>query len=433
MKKKLISIVLMAATILSMTSGCTSKTEARADLESGDRSAAEEPVTEGELPIFQLADAQSGKKSMTNTELKKAYSEFVFGLMARCASQAEGENVLISADSVLFALEMVAAGADGETLNQMMQTLVPGADNATAFMFSVDHMKSLESESLKIANSMWIDSAKADSVYDDYLEYVQHHFDAEVSLLPLDPSAIPVINDWVSEKTEDRIQELIDKLDPNTLMVLVNAIAFDGTWATRYEEGQTYEGTFQNGHGESQEVTYLRGTEDIYMESETATGFLKDYDDGKYAFITILPQDADVDINEFIANMTPEEYWAFWDSRDMSGKVMAVMPKFTSEYDVSLSGILQDMGIADAFSDAKADFSHMTPSQVFIGQVIHKTFISVNENGTEAAAATAVEMRQKSAAGTTVEHEVICDRPYAYAIVDKATGLPVFLGTVESV
>ena len=149
--------------------------------------------------------------------------------------------------------------------------------------------------------------------------------------------------------------------------------------------------------------------------------------------MTILPEDENVDINEFIANLTPEEYWEFWNSQDDSMEVYTVMPEFKSEYDIHLPAILSDMGMKDAFSDTDADFSNMTKKDVYISDVIHKTYIEVDRKGTKAAAATAVVMTEKCIAEPDPARYVTCDRPYAYAIVDKDTGLPVFLGTVETV
>ncbi|MBP5492766.1 MAG: serpin family protein [Clostridiales bacterium] len=428
--KKLVAVLLMTSMLLTVPAGC-SKTGKVLDV--NNVAGITEKRDNGKEAIFQLAKAQSGKSSMTQEELDKAYSEFIFELMKRCAKESDGENVLVSADSVLFALEMVAAGADGETLDQLMNTLVPGADNVTAFHYAVDRMNSLQNDSLKIANSVWINQEKTDHVYDDYLQYVQRHFDARVGVVPFDDSGVDTINNWVSEHTEKRIKTLLKRLPEYGLMVLVNAIAFDGKWKVDYTDMQVHPNVFTNGEGEPQTVDFLCGSERVYLDNGNATGFLKEYDDGKYAFMTILPNDESIDINEFIADMTPAEYWAFWESQDDSLEVLTFMPQFKSEYEIQLPDILQDMGITDAFDAGKADFSNLCKTPVFISEVIHKTYIDVNKDGTQAAAATAVSMREAASLSITTERIVSCDRPFAYAIVDLDTGLPVFLGTVEKV
>ena len=341
---------------------------------------------------------------------------------------------MISADSILFALEMAACGADGETLAQMTQTMVPGADNYEALRFAVERMNRLKNDSLKIANSVWINESKTARVYQDYLEYIEKNFDAGSKAVAFGPEGVSAINKWVAEKTNGRISDLLDELSPDDLMVLVNVVSFDGKWKNGYSDDDVWTQVFTGGDGQKREVMFIHGKESVYLQNEKATGFLKDYDDGKYAFLTILPNDTAMDINEFIANMTPEEYWAFWESQSGDFEVNTAMPEFKSEYDVQLARILYDMGMEDAFDERKADFSNMATSQPWISKVIHKTFIDVNRNGTSAAAATAVVMTDECVREEPDNvKKVICDRPFAYAVVDKETGLPVFLGTVENV
>lgn len=441
MKKNLTAALLTTSLFLSMVTGCdhnASKetTKKQNDLET--QSATVETNlnvdtrSNGQTPIFKLAATNPGN-TMSEEELNQAYSTFIFEMMKRCATQANGSNVLISPDSVLFALEMTAAGADGQTLDQMLNTLVPGADHTSAFQFSVDRMNSLQDDSMQIANSIWINQADSNSIYEDYLNYVERHFDASVSILPFDGEAVPTINAWVAEKTKDRISSLLDQLDPASIMVLINAMTFDGKWTETYEDAKVYDQDFTNGNGETSKVPFLHSTESIYLHNDEACGFIKKYDGGKYAFMTILPNDESVDINTFMANMTADEYWTFWNSADSSREVHASMPEFHAEYSISLSDILVDMGMKDAFSEGAANFSNMCQDPVFISKVIHKTYIDVNREGTQAAAATAVVMEKETAMEEDPSYYVRCDRPYAYAIVDMDTGLPVFLGTVETV
>ena len=424
--KKTIATLLTFALLLPMATGCQSKT--------GRKPRTEKKSTE-QTAIFNLAEAGSGKSEYSEEELKKMYSEFVFGVMKRCALNANGKNVMISPDSILFALEMAAAGASGETLDQMLQTLLPGADDPAAFQFAVERMANLQGESLSIANSAWINEEIADSVYQDYLDYVQNHFDAEIRTLPFNQAAVKTINKWVEDKTNGKIHNLISDLQNDDLMVLINAIAFNGQWELGYDDEDVLEHVFYAGNGEEQVATFLYSRESTYLCSATATGFMKPYADGKYAFVVILPDDKEVDINEYIANLSPDEYWQFWENRHTDKEVYAMMPEFKSEYSVSLNNALCDMGMTLPFDMDNADFSNLSKDRIFISEAIHKTYIDVNRNGTEAAAATALTMTCGCVMGEEEQHTfyVTCDRPYAYAIVDVDTGLPVFLGTVETV
>ncbi len=433
--KKLVAGLLIAGMLMALPTGCKKNVETPASQEPAVSAMGGAVKREnGKQALFELKNLQSGKKAMSDEELKKAYSQFVFGVMKNCAGLAQNKNMMISADSILFALEMAACGADGETLAQMTQTMVPGADNYEALRFAVERMNRLKNDSLKIANSVWINESKTARVYQDYLEYIEKNFDAGSKAVAFGPEGVSAINKWVAEKTNGRISDLLDELSPDDLMVLVNAVSFDGKWKNGYSDDDVWTQVFTGGDGQKREVMFIHGKESVYLQNEKATGFLKDYDDGKYAFLTILPNDTAMDINEFIANMTPEEYWTLWESRSEEFEVTTSMPEFKSEYDVQLAKILYDMGMEDAFDERKADFSNMATSQPCISKVIHKTFIDVNRNGTSAAAATAVVMTDECVREEPDNvKKVICDRPFAYAVVDKETGLPVFLGTVENV
>lgn len=436
--KKMVAGLLIAGMLMALPTGCAKKTTSTT---AGGVTVIELPETKietakrenGQQAVFELANKQSGKTAMSDEELKKAYSEFVLGAMKRCVQMHKGENVMISADSILLALEMTAAGANGNTLDQMTQVLLPGADNLTALEFATNRMKNLQNNSLSIANSIWMNSRKTNRVYSDYLDFVKQSFDAEVSSVTFDPDGAATINKWVEAKTKGRIRELIKELSEEGLMVLVNAITFDGTWKTGYTDDDISTKVFTNGNGDTKEATFLNSTESVFLNNEKATGFLKDYDDGKYAFMTILPNDKAMDINEFIANMTPEEYWAFWESQSTEWNVTASMPEFKSEFMVELQAVLADMGMTDAFIEELADFSNMATSDPAVSKVVHKTFIDVNREGTAAAAATAVIMYDEAVMIEPETRSVICNRPYAYAVVEKDTGLPVFFGTVENV
>ncbi len=433
--KKLVAGLLIAGMLMALPTGCQKNAETPASQEPAvSAMVGAEKRENGKQALFELKNLQSGKKAMSDEELKKAYSQFVFGVMKNCAGLAKNKNMMISADSILFALEMAACGADGETLAQMTQTMVPGADNYEALRFAVERMNRLKNDSLKIANSVWINESKTARVYQDYLEYIEKNFDAGSKTVAFGPEGVSAINKWVAEKTNGRITDLLDELSPDDLMVLVNAVSFDGKWKNGYSDDDVWTQVFTGGDGQKREVMFIHGKESVYLQNEKATGFLKDYDDGKYAFLTILPNDTAMDINEFIANMTPEEYWTFWESQSGDFEVNTAMPEFKSEYDVQLAKILYDMGMEDAFDERKADFSNMATSQPCISKVIHKTFIDVNRNGTSASAATAVVMTDECVREEPDNvKKVICDRPFAYAVVDKETGLPVFLGTVENV
>ena len=356
------------------------------------------------------------------------YSEFVFDIAGRCARESDG-NVLISADSILFSLGMTAAGASGDTLTQMTDVLVPGADPADAVAFCIRHYNELQNDSIAIGNSVWINKAMSDTLKDAYVVFTRENFDARVENIEFDTQGIDTINSWVSEKTRERIPHIIqpEDIDPNTYAVLVNAIAFDGVWKEGFE--RVDEDYFFNADGSKVSADFLYGTADTYISSSDAEGFIRPYDGDRFALMVILPDDPEISASDYLAKMSSDSYWDLWESRKNVDDLRIMLPEFTNEYDIELSSILIDMGMKDAF--AAADFSNMTDSSVRIDKVIHKTYINVNEKGTTAAAATATVMLRYG--GKAMSPSVTCNRPFVYAIVDLDTGLPVFLGTLDNI
>ena len=428
--KRALAAILSCCMILPMAA-CSKKSKT-----SNVQTAGDHPTDQ--TAIFELTNAQLPNNDVGEDELKKAYSKFVFGVLQRCLAAADGKNVLISSDSVLFALEMAAAGANGDTLDQMLQTMLPGVPNEQGFQFAVDRMDALRSNQLQIANSAWINERNGAKVYNDYLSFVTDHFDAEIRTEQFGPGTADVINEWVSEKTDGMIDKLIDSVSPSDLMVLVNAICFDAEWEKQFKEDNVKENYFYETDGTEHYVTFLSGNQEsaMYLEGDRATGFLRDYKGGQYAFLTILPDDEDVDINEFMQGFTPDEYWELWESRTSDVALSYRFPEFETDYGIGLKETLIDMGMEDAFDRKYANFTNLCDQPAYIDEVIHKTHIEVSAQGTRAAAATAVTIKTHSASIDDVFEDVrfvICDRPFAYAIVDTETGLPVFLGTVETV
>lgn len=403
----------MSAMLLaSLLTGCAAKTKT---------------CSENALFKSQNVQAATLEHGESDEELRRAYSEFVFGVMRDCAKNAGTQNVVISPDSLMFALEMAAAGADGKTLDQMTQTMVPGASDEDGLLFGADHYNELQNESLTIANSMWIN--KDSKVYGDYIEYVKENFDADITYTIFDDDAVKAINSWVNDKTDGMIPSIIQDLDQDERLMLINAITFNGTWAQEYIPQMITDGTFLNGQGTEESCTYLNSYERWFVCNDNCTGFLKDYSDGKYAFMAILPDDENIDINEFMAQMTADDYWTLWDN--MEKRTLAVkLPEFKSEYEKSLIDTLMQMGMTDAFGP-NADFSNISVEDIYISSVFQKAYIEVNRDGTKAAAVSAVGATQSASVCEITYIELT--RPFAYAIVDKDTGLPVFLGTVESV
>ena len=369
------------------------------------------------------------------------YNKYAFNIMSVTASKEDDDiNIMISPASVMFAMDLCAAGANGDTLDQINGVFTESGDPLEQQAFAsemMDKINGADKVDFNCANAIWNNSdIVGDKISQDYVDYVGDTFEAEITAASFTSKTADEINEWVSDQTDGMIEDLIEELPPETAMVLVNAIAFEGEWAVAYEDYQVEDGEFTSSSGKTQDVTMLYSTEGIYFETDKATGFMKYYEGGDYAFIAILPADESISANEFVQDFTGEDYIEFINSMTSEYDVYTMLPEFENDYKASLVGILQEMGVEDAFIEGTADFTGISSkNMLYITDVIHQTHIEVDKNGTKAAAATAVLM-EDAACAEPVEVpsvQVYCDRSFAYAIVDVETMNPIFIGTVNSV
>ena len=380
--------------------------------------------------------------TMDMETMNASMMNFSFELLKSSMEETgEYDNVLVSPVSVAYALNMTAIGAEGDTYDQIAEILCAGASKSDLIAYVDETMEHLQkSDALSIANAVWANETILErdnlELNPDFKEILDDAFDAKTEMLPFDDDAVDEINEWVNDNTDEMIPSIIRQLDEDAILVLVNAMAFDSNWETPYEEYQVdEEGEFTNARGEMEEAKMLMGEEFAYLENDTAIGFLKYYEDDQFAFMAILPNDEDISLQEFLENFDGEDYMEFYESRS-GEEVKTLLPAFTFDYDIELTDVLKEMGMEDAFDADAADFSGMfveLTEDVWIDQVIHKTHVELDENGTRAAAATAVIMNETCAMPEEQPKRVILDRPFVFAIVDTETGLPVFLGGVNSV
>ncbi|MCQ2515494.1 MAG: serpin family protein [Saccharofermentans sp.] len=395
-----------------------------------------EPLQNNEDTYTNLSYSEIADTEYDESEFQSGYNNYSFELMANVVNgESRDTNLMVSPASIMFAMDLCAAGANGTTQTEINDLFAPGSNPMEQQAFASDFMSRMnnaEGLDFSCANAIWGNSdLLGNTVNMEYLEYVEDTFDATYAAQPFTSNTVTQINEWVDEHTHHMIDRVIDDLTSDAAMVLVNAICFESEWADPYEDDcvNTYE--FNNANGRTSSVDMLRSTESAYFETELATGFLKYYEGYDYAFLVMLPTDESVSANEFLANFTGDDYQEFIGSRT-NGDVYTLMPEFENDYDTTLNGILNNMGVNQAFSD-QADFHGITSEDICISEVIHKTHIEVDRAGTRAAAVTAVIMETCSAVAIEDYHEVICDRPYAYAIVDVANGYtPIFVGTVNN-
>ena len=360
-----------------------------------------------------------------------------FGVRLFQTSMEERNNTLISPLSVLYALAMTANGADGETLAQMEKVLGMDVDNLNSYMLAyLDLLPESKDYKMSLANSIWFKDDPNFAVEQSFLQTNADYYGAGAYKAAFDEGTRNDINNWVKEHTDGMIPEILDEIPDEAIMYLVNALAFDAKWADEYEEHQIREGRFTMEDGTRQDVDMMHSEEYTYLEDDLATGFIKYYKDRRYAFVAMLPNEG-VTVSQYVDSLTGEHLRELLNTpQDLT--VFASIPKFETEYDIEMSEVLQEMGMTDAFDWRVADFSRLGTYNVdgmniCINRVLHKTFISVTEQGTRAGAATAVEMVAEGAMEIVEFKEVVLDRPFVYMLIDCETNLPFFIGTMMNV
>ncbi len=347
-------------------------------------------------------------------------------------SMKPGENTLVSPLSLLSALGMTANGARGETLAQMEDTLGMDIETLNFWMHTYLQSASQEGSPVSLANSVWFKDDEGFTVSDSFLQTNANFYGADAYKAPFTDETVQEINGWVKENTDGMIPEILDQMNPNAVMYLVNALAFDAKWETPYNQNRVSSGIFTKENGTQQEVTMMSSNEGVYLEDENATGFIKYYEGRKYAFVALLPKEG-LTVEEYVAGLTGESLNQLLQNARKE-KVYTQLPKFEMDYSIEMKDTLSNMGMPDAFTMEKADFSgigsYASGEGFYISRVLHKTFISVDEAGTRAGAATAEEIVLKS---DVILNTVCLNRPFVYMLLDCESGLPLFIGTMMDV
>lgn len=418
--KRVTGITLIAAATLSLFA-CRG-TDVQTQAENLTKDMNEEPVTNRELDdTFRLAAA-----------------DFSFALFQQSSAEdvIAGKNILISPESVLSALAMTANGANGQTLSEMEEVLCGGMEiqSFNEYMYTYhNRLTATKDVTFHLANSIWIKDEPELQVKEDFLQTDRNYYNADIFQANFDTDTVADINQWVDANTNGMIPQLLTEIPEGAELYLINALAFEGEWENSYEEKQVNEaGIFTDYLGNEETVPMLRSTETQYIAGEHVTGFVKNYKGGDYAFLALLPEEG-IRVEDYIASLNGEDFLALYDNR-MYQDVLVQIPEFTYDYDTELKESLSAMGMEEAFEPG-ADFSNMAETSLYISRVLHKTHIQVDRAGTKAAAVTAVEMQKASDAEMDVTEppRVYLNRPFVYAIVDTETGLPVFLGAVNTI
>ena len=373
-------------------------------------------------------------------ELVAANSRFGFKLFAELLKAEPGSNVFISPASVAIALAMTYNGASAATQEAMAQTLeLQGMSLDEANQAYAALLQTLETADpkvqLAIANSLW---ARQDIQFNtDFLQRVKLFYDAEVTSLDFtSPSSVDTINGWVNENTNGKIPTILDQISGDAILYLINAIYFKGTWIKAFDPKLTQDSMFNLLGGSQKQVPMMMRSDAFrYLRGDGFQAVSLPYGEkdgeGRFSMYVFLPDEGS-SLDALLNGLTAER-WNEWMAMFGPAEGDLAMPRYRLEYEVGLNDALKALGMAVAFDPQQADFSAMVdlkPENVFISNVKHKTFVEVNEEGTEAAAVTSVEMGVTSAREEPQRFSMIVDRPFFVAIRDDQSGEVLFMGAI---
>lgn len=371
----------------------------------------------------------SGTDTESSGETAVSQNEFAYKLFKEC--YREGENTLISPMSVFFALAVTANGARGETLDEILDLISDKASTEELNELCRAYKNLLSAEELKTADSVWMRDDNYLTINQDFLQTVKEFYSADVFKSSFDSKTVDDVNNWVNEKTDGMIKEIIDEIDEDHMFYIINALSFDAKWLEPFEKKDVRDEVFTSIDGSVSKQKLMYGSESEYISDGKARGFIKEYSGGKYSFAALLPN-SDISISEYIQSMSSE---IFNENNIYDSRVNIAIPKFDIEYSKDLKDTLAALGIKTAFSALNADFSGMgrlnTGDNIYVSKVLHKTHITVDESGTKAGAVTSVSYKQDGAGSDNIR-KIILNRPFIYMIIDNENNLPIFIGAVDS-
>jgi serpin B len=377
-------------------------------------------------------------------DVVKANNDLGMKLFNALASEEAGKNMMISPLSISIAMAMVTNGATDESLDEMKEVLGFGEmelpDVNEQFKQLIASLVEADKDMvLEIADSVWMDDAFAPDVKQDFIDVLKEFYDAAFFTEDFqDETTAGKINSWVSEKTHEKIDKIIDQIAPNTIIYLINAIYFKAAWTTSFDKESTYEGVFMLSDGSEGKADYMGFSYD--QEVPEFFSYSSDWGDengysvvripygrGVFAFYGIVPNpDNKTNIDDFIEKIAEDgfdSYISQLEERDFHVQ----LPKFKFAYDKSLVDVFKSLGMEKAFEEGALMNIAGEPHAPFISDIYHKTFVEVNEAGTEAAAVTVVEVGENA-----MPSGFYANRPFVFVIRDDRTGSVLFIGKVEN-
>lgn len=359
----------------------------------------------------------------------KENNKFAFDFFKEIANSETKDNFMVSPVSLSLALGMVYNGADGETKTAFDEVLNYSTPLLEVNQFNKDLINKLSSSSdgsvMEIANSIWIEESFF--VKDEFINLNKDYYSAKVQNLDFGNSAsVDIINDWVSNKTHDKIPKIIDQISPSEVLFLINALYFNANWKYKFDEEDTQNAPFYKNEIETVQSKMMNMTENVeYFKNDLFSSIILPYQEDKFSMVILLPNEQK-STNDIISNLNAES-WTTWLENYYATEIKITIPKFKLEYKNQLNDELEIMGLGVAFT-GNANFSKISDIPLQISYVLQKTFIDVNEKGTEAAAVTVVGVFVNSIGSQFKLFNV--NKPFVYVIKENITGSICFIGRV---
>ncbi len=374
-------------------------------------------------------------EGMVSAEFVSAMIDFAMTLYTGSLNPIAG-NQLISPLSAIMCLSMVANGTQGESRAQFEKMIGMSVDELNTCIYS--YSKSIQSSkycTLNLANSIWFNTGSNIKANPTFLQtnadwYQAKLYEADFAL----QSTVDDINNWCLKNTDGMIEKIIDGDCVGGELLILNALFFDAAWDDKYRDWQVTSGTFNNYDGSTSPATYLSSTEIVYLEGDGIKGFTKAYEDTRYSFMALLP-DENQDIYDFAIRLTGAKWMELFKNSSREYLVDVKMPEFKYEDEIDLAGLLKAQGLTAMFGFEGYKPSDFEPtatgeSPLLAMNVFQKTIIDVNKDGTRAAAITGI--KHGGLPSEQKHKEVILDRPFVYAIIDNQTGIPFFVGILDN-
>jgi len=364
-----------------------------------------------------------------DARLVAANTKFGFNLFNTLSKQQPNKNIFISPTSVALALSMTYNGVSGETKQEMTKVLelrgmTPQEINAANQNLQNSLQKNDPNVQVSIANSLW--AKQGFSLKPEFLQINQEYYKANLSELDftIPQEALSIINNWVSQKTQGKIDQIVEEISPDQVLFLINAIYFKGNWKTPFDKSKTTNKTFYLTDSSSKQHPMMSqmGFYPCYATDTFKAVSLAYGKKGALRIYIFLPN-SNTNLATFSQQLTAEN-WDKWMQEFIEINGIIEIPRFKIEYELELKSTLKALGMAGIFDISKADFSAMTDDNVAVDSVKHKTFVEVNEEGTEAGAVASILLTRGSIFKMNV------NRPFFCAIRDDTTGTILFMGTI---